>query len=644
MKVGWRFPLTDGGREDGYNDPGMAHFGGSHLGSLTRETIQNSLDARTASNEAVQVVFELARISGDTIGRQQLRHHISQCLPLAETARDPKATQELKRAADILEKPNVTFLRVADYNTLGLDEAGWKALVKSQGTSHKSDRSAGGSHGIGKYAPFNVSQLRTVFYWSEHDSVAHWQGKAVLMSHDGPGGRTQGTGFFGDVNGCKSLKGSDIPAAIRDLEGTRSGTSLWIAGFDDWRGWQKHVARSVVENYFCAIADGQLDVLIEPSQGESMFEHWEINRDKISKVIDGLVAGIAEDDESGPLREAEAYYRVLYSSDRGADVVKDLEDPDLGHCRLWIRVEDGLPSKVGLVRKTGMLITSRQDKLLRFPGLRDFAAVLRFESEKGNVLLRDMENPAHDQFEPDRLLPDEKRRRRARRALNRVTEWARRELREAAAPPTVGGVEVVSELAHLLPDMEPDESFGEGKGADRGFGGRDAVELRPSRRTRGASLPDDTADDAGDDANLEEGEDGQDGGAGGEGGGGNGDGGTREHVKSRGTTGGGRARRPLMIRDVRALPQGGDGLRVSFTPLVEAKAAIVELAEAGDSSVVARADLRVVTSDGEVPLGEWRLDLEKERRSVLHVTGDGQMAHRAWRLQAMVGEDAGRDR
>ena len=75
-----------------------------------------------------------------------------------------------------------------------------------------------------------------------------------------------------------------------------------------------------------------------------------------------------------------------------------------------------------------MLITAKQDKLLRFPGLQDFAAVLRFESEQGNELLRDMENPAHDQFEPERL--DEGRRRRGRRALNRVVSWVRRELRD----------------------------------------------------------------------------------------------------------------------------------------------------------------------------------------------------------------------
>ena len=49
------------------------------------------------------------------------------------------------------------------------------------------------------------------------------------------------------------------------------------------------------------------------------------------------------------------------------------------------------------------LVTTQQRNLIRFPGFRDFAALCVFEDPKGNELLRRMENPRHDQFEPDRL-------------------------------------------------------------------------------------------------------------------------------------------------------------------------------------------------------------------------------------------------
>ena len=50
-----------------------------------------------------------------------------------------------------------------------------------------------------------------------------------------------------------------------------------------------------------------------------------------------------------------------------------------------------------------MLVTTQQRNLIRFPGFRDFAALCVFEDPVGNELLRRMENPRHEQFEPDRL-------------------------------------------------------------------------------------------------------------------------------------------------------------------------------------------------------------------------------------------------
>ena len=640
-QMGWHFPLTNGGTGHGFNDPGMAHFGGSPLGSLARETIQNSLDAKQGSAHNVEVVFDVVGVDGGQLGHKQLVDHLSACLPAAESENNPRATKELKRALDLLAKKEITFLRVADYHTLGLDEARWKALVKSQGSSHKEDRIAGGSHGIGKYAPFVCSQLRTVFYWSQSSTTKACQGKAVLMSHDGHGGRTQGTGYFGKVEGCESLREPDIPPGINDLESKRKapGTSLWIAGFADHRGWQSRVARSVVESYFCAIAEGQLEVLIEPESGESMFPHWHIGRETLPDTFDGLLKTAGDDDDGEPLREAYAFYRALQDSE---SIVKECQSPELGYCRLLIRVDEDLPSKVGLIRKTGMLITAKQNKLLRFPGLQDFAAVLRFESEQGNELLRDMENPAHDQFEPERL--DEGRRRQGRRALNRVVDWVRRELREVAAPPTTGTAEVVSELAHLLPDIEPDESFGDGSGVEHGFGTSDLISLRPARRAPNAPLPDESADDAGDDALLQEGS----GGSRASNGGTTSDpdapkrnsGDNDDGADGAGATGGGRARHAVTFRDFRLLPSEGDGIRIAFTPTENAKAVRVDLAEAGDSNAVQRADLHVVTPRGPKSLSCHTLDFVASQRIVLEINGDGPLDHRAWQLQTVLGGDA----
>ncbi len=54
------------------------------------------------------------------------------------------------------------FLKVSDYNTKGVCQSikgkdAWEALVINEGESIKESRNSGGSHGVGKKAPFIMS-------------------------------------------------------------------------------------------------------------------------------------------------------------------------------------------------------------------------------------------------------------------------------------------------------------------------------------------------------------------------------------------------------------------------------------------------------------------------------------------------------
>ena len=144
-KIGWVFPPTNGGRADGYNDPGIAHFNGAPLSSLARETIQNSLDAPGPSNMPVHVSFELIDLPLKDIGGDELRSAIDACI--REESGNTAAKKALEAAQLTLQKNNVTCLRVSDRNTTGLQGDKWRKLVKMQGVSHKPDiEGAGGSH------------------------------------------------------------------------------------------------------------------------------------------------------------------------------------------------------------------------------------------------------------------------------------------------------------------------------------------------------------------------------------------------------------------------------------------------------------------------------------------------------------------
>ena len=153
--IGWRFPPTNGGRVDGFNDPGIAHFTGAPLPSLARETIQNSLDASLALDEPVHVSFELIYLHPGDVGHDDLAIAIDGSIQMAGD--DPLAGAALAAAKSIMSD-KIPCLRVSDRNTTGLRGDHWRALVKMQGVSHKPElEGAGGSHGIGKYAPFAVS-------------------------------------------------------------------------------------------------------------------------------------------------------------------------------------------------------------------------------------------------------------------------------------------------------------------------------------------------------------------------------------------------------------------------------------------------------------------------------------------------------
>lgn len=391
--VGWKFPPTNGGREDGFNDPGIAHFGGAPLPSLARETLQNSLDASLSDEAAVHVSFELIYLRPEDIGRGELAEALEGCIE--ESRGDPIVIAALTTAQESINSTKIPCLRISDRNTTGLRGDQWRALVKMQGMSHKPGlEGAGGAFGIGKYAPFAVSALRTVFYWTCYREngveIEKFQGKSVLMSHTSDLGMTQGTGFYGLKNSCSELTGGRVPETFRVLGSDRrpaQGTTLSVVGFRETDDWRQRVARSVIENFFYAITRRTLTVMVEPDDSSELFE---IDHASLGSWFDALGAGSQpgsddpSDEGNSALREARVFWETFKDSEPSAEK----QDMDLGHCRLWVRTAEGLPSKVGFVRRTGMLVTTRQRNLIRFPSFRDFVALCVFEDPAGNELLR----------------------------------------------------------------------------------------------------------------------------------------------------------------------------------------------------------------------------------------------------------------
>ena len=591
-KIGWNFPPTNGGEEYGWRHSGIGHFRGSPVRSLARETIQNSLDARADKDQPVHIAFELRHIKqGGLEAVDQWRAALKACQWNADSS---KTTQdEIQAALSAFDLDPLPFLRVADWNTTGLNGDKWHALVKSQAVSVKDDASgAGGSHGQGKFAPYAVSRLRTVFYWTAYESPIagremRFQGRAVFMTHQsqrrGVKGRTQGTGYFGIIEDCRELDEYGIPEPIRAAEESRaslngaSGTSLWIAGFQPREGWAHEIAATVLESYHPAISRGDLVVYIDHDGFIGNFPDIEITKDNLHLWFDLLLAqesGAVTDDvdqEMSDLAFAKRVWQMMADSEPRATQ----PDTHFGEFQVWAEFEPGLPSRIALVRGSGMVITTHQQGL-QMRRIDDFAAVASFKDEQGNSLLRRMENPKHDQIEVSWLPEDERSERQTQ--LKSLFRRVRDSVRAAAPDQPKTDSRPISALARLLPDTNPGD---ESQLGDQDEGARVIVTSRKKRGVKPVPAPPGYA----------------------------------------------------TLDRVRVQPLGERRLQVSFTPR-ETVSASLEVKEVGDFEDRVRTDLELVW-DRDQPTVSMEMELERDKRvSLVLDATDGEITTRAWTISA----------
>lgn len=206
--TGFHFPIDESEQWDGFNDPGMEHFAGDPFINLGRETTQNSMDAPISPSDPVKVRFSRILVPvSDIPDVAELSRAIDFCSEAA-TEEGPKARLFFDEAKALLKKKSVAVLKVEDFHTKGLtgpctNGKPFYAMLKASGQSKKEDSQSAGSFGIGKFAPFVLSKLRTVFvstvwYDEKKKKYHHYvQGKSRLMSFKDAEDRThQATGFW----------------------------------------------------------------------------------------------------------------------------------------------------------------------------------------------------------------------------------------------------------------------------------------------------------------------------------------------------------------------------------------------------------------------------------------------------------------
>jgi uncharacterized membrane protein YgcG len=614
--VGWHHPVDDSDQWDGFNEPGIEHFRGNPIVHLAREVNQNASDATEGDAGVVTVKISHREVSVDDIPNvDELRVNLTSCYEASEKE-GKKATIFFESALAELKKKKISILEISDYNTRGMkgpSENGspFYAFMKAKGQSRKESEDAGGSYGIGKFAPYAVSKIRTIFISTVYQDdkkqyVQLSQGKSILMSHDQKGKRKQGVGYWGEVEKCQPIVGvSDkLPKWLQRANSSEElpnskGSKLTVLCFDATKNWEEHLAVSVAENFFGAIYGGRLRVEIGDNK-------YLLDQKSIAEFFgNGSIRTLIENEklskgEPEQFDNCKNYLTVLRG---GAEVwVEESEMQHLGLCQIKILIGEKLPRKVCVLRN-GMFITDSLSGLKTFSDFKEFVAVFHCQSKKGNELLRAMEPPRHDDFEPDRL-PTKEEQVRGRAALRDISKWVREMLKRHAKDP-------VSEVTELdeLKDFFGDEGDGDtGKGAEEINPYGDVIIRAKPISTRVKVSSADSENSAGDnDGDLDGGGGGLgEGGGDGKGGVGSGDGGSS----------GGNGKAFIDINNVRAILISNNERKLAFTPIQSGNISVHVKESGADSDY----DISIIKADkGAIKNGGVILDVVAGARVVLDI-------------------------
>ena len=253
-------------------------------------------------------------------------------------------------------------------------------MTKSSGASDKKG-TAGGSYGIGKFAPFACSDFSTVFYSTydiNEEKASQGVSRLVTFTRN-DGQNTQGTGYYGNERNTPVYEELNLD---RDFhrEDKNYGTDIYIAGYKyGGEDWQKDIIVSILDGFLGALWHEKLEVNVGKIH---------ICKSELKNIMKAY-----HDDLTG---YTDKYYEVLVSDNT---VWYKENFLGMGELELGLLLGDPeSPNRICMIRQTGMKIMDKD----RLPGHVPFTGVMFINGKEINERLRLIENPEHTKWEPER--------------------------------------------------------------------------------------------------------------------------------------------------------------------------------------------------------------------------------------------------
>ena len=474
MNVKWNFPHGKKLTPMGVNDPAINSFKSNIIDSLARETIQNSLDARDSEKkEPVKVTFSFSDIETKTLpGFNELKEiALENAIKFWKKKGNDDTVKFLERFKSVIEADKVKILKISDYNTCGLDDTSYDALVLGNGYSEKANENAAGSKGIGKAAPFAASDLRLVFYNTvPKDGIVRHAGVLNFVSFNPPETEpdiiTQSRALYQDET-TEYVPGQ-INFGFEEREKTEYGTDLFVVGLrNSDEDWKNKIIFSTVNNFLVSILENKLVVVVNDRI---------INKETIQEVLIDLKNVNWNSDEKRLLESTENYYEAYTSPD---SITFDLDESfkakysfieDVTDGKLILLKKDRANRAILQTRISGMKIYDRRSISRSI----NFTGIFRATGKELDKFLRALENTNHDNWSPDQLSDNRKE---AKAFLDDLYRWFKDKVIDSFVSDSADSIDAIG-LSSFLPARSRQQG-GNSESKERGIKNKiDKVEIR----------------------------------------------------------------------------------------------------------------------------------------------------------------------
>lgn len=402
----WHFADQLGGREDGPNDAVTQNLKGGQYSTLIREAFQNALDAAqgpSSEKGPVRVEISFGSISGlDFPNYNELGAHIQGCIDCFSDNDQAHSLYEpmLSHFSSTHYDMNIGYIKVADYNTTGMDyvqdtepdyrKKPFYAFVRSVGVHANDSEGSGGSYGFGKAAYFLISPLRTLMVSTLTNTGRYFfEGVSALCTHTFKGKTKVSVGFYDNNDGNPVQSAELIPKPFRRDE---AGTNFYLMGVTlSNREKEDAVAEMLeasVRNFWMSILEGNLIATIDGK---------EINKGNIGKYMETLFPSMVDDTRTGLRHNPRPYYEAYIHS--GEDEIhKHFEKviPHLGKVHFYALLNPQASDRIVYLRGLRMFVYRKKNQTNAA-----FYGLFLCDDNRGNLILRDMEPPRHDDWDPE---------------------------------------------------------------------------------------------------------------------------------------------------------------------------------------------------------------------------------------------------